>query len=184
VVYAGLIGYNQGLGVLLEAARMLPDVDFVLAGDGPELPLLKGKAKTLRVDNVTFPGFLNREGLLKLYGRSDIVIAHARSSPTIDATMVPVKLFEYMATGRPMIYAGKGIAADLLRQIGCAVTVPPEDPDAIKAAVAGLLRDPVRMRDLGLRGQACVREDFHRDKLMEELANTLDERFTGTAVVR
>lgn len=184
VVYAGLIGYNQGLGVLLEAARTLPDVDFVLAGDGPELPLLKGKAKTLRVDNVTFPGFLNREGLLKLYGRSDIVIAHARSSPTIDATMVPVKLFEYMATGRPMIYAGKGIAADLLRQIGCAVTVPPEDPDAIKAAVAGLLRDPVRMRDLGLRGQACVREDFHRDKLMEELANTLDERFTGTAVVR
>ncbi len=56
--------------------------------------------------------------------------------------------------------------------------------DAIKAAIAGLLRDPARMRDLGLKGRACVQNDFHRDKLMEELANTLDERFTGTAVVR
>jgi len=180
VVYAGLIGYNQGLSVLLEAARMLPDVNFVLAGDGPELSLLKGKAEELGVYNVTFTGFLNREKLLEIYRQSDVLIAHARSSPTIDATMVPIKLFEYMATGRPMIYAGKGIATDLLRQIGCAVTVPPEDPEAIRGAVAGLLRDPERMRVLGLRGQACVQKDFHRDKLMEGLANALDERFAGT----
>lgn len=184
VVYAGLIGYNQGLSVLLEAARMLPDVDFVLAGDGPELSLLKGKAKELDVDNVTFTGFLNREKLLEIYRQSDVLIAHARSSPTIDATMVPIKLFEYMATGRPMIYAGKGIATDLLRQTGCAVTIPPEDPEAIRGAVAGLLRDPERMRVLGLRGQACVQKDFHRDKLMEELANALDERFAGATGAR
>jgi colanic acid biosynthesis glycosyl transferase WcaI len=179
VAYAGLIGYNQGLGVLLESARMLPDVDFVLAGDGPELSSLKDKAKKLGVGNVTFTGFLNREKLLELYRKSDVLIAHARSSPTIDATMVPVKLFEYMATGKPIIYAGRGIATDLLRQIGCAVTVPPENPEAIKDAVVGLLRDPERMRVLGLRGRACVQKDYHRDKLMEGLARTLDERLAG-----
>src|SRR5919112_4889951 len=66
VAYAGLIGYNQGLGVLLQAASMLPDVDFVLAGDGPELALLKDKAKQLGVSNIVFTGFLNREKLLEL----------------------------------------------------------------------------------------------------------------------
>jgi len=177
VAYAGVIGYNQGLGVLLEAARMLPGVDVVLAGDGPELPLLKKKAKELDVGNVSFRGYLDREKLFELYRQSDVLIAHVRSSPTIDATMVPIKLFEYMATGRPIVYAGKGIAADLLRQIGCAVTVTPEDPEAISSAIAELLRDPEQMCVLGLKGRARVQSDFHRDKLMEEFAYELKERF-------
>jgi glycosyltransferase involved in cell wall biosynthesis len=157
VTYAGLIGYNQGLGVLLETARMLPDIHVVLAGDGPELPLLKKKARELGVDNVSFTGFVGREKLLELYRQSDVLIAHARNSPTINATMVPIKLFEYMATGRPIVYAGKGVAADLLHQIGCGVTVTPEDPEALSAAIAELLRNPEQMRVLGLRGRACVR---------------------------
>ena len=184
VAYAGVIGYNQDLGVLLEAARLLPDVDFVLAGDGPELPLLRKKARDLGVDNVSFRGFLKREELLELYRRSNILIAHVRSSPTIDATMVPVKLFEYMATGRPIVYAGKGAAADLLREIGCAATVTPGDPGAISAAVEALLGDPERMRVLGSRGKTRVQSDFHRDKLMEEFAHSLEERFAEESNVR
>ena len=177
VAYAGLIGYNQNLGILLEVARMLPDVEFVLAGDGPELPLLKRRTKELALTNVSFSGYLDREGLLDLYRRSDALFAHVRSSPTIDATMIPVKLFEYMATGKPIVYAGKGAAAELLRGIGCAVTVAPGDPEAIGTAIAELLQDPERMRVLGLRGKRRVRSEFHRDKLMGELLRALKERF-------
>jgi len=177
VAYAGVIGYNQNLGVLLEAARVLPDIDFVLAGDGPELPLLKKKAAELGLGNVWFRGYLNRERLLELYRRSDVLIAHVKSSPTIDATMIPIKLFEYMATGKPIIYAGRGAAAELLEDIGCAVMVTPEDPAAMSTAIAELLGDPERMRVLGSRGRSRVRSDFHRDQLMERLAAALKERF-------
>jgi colanic acid biosynthesis glycosyl transferase WcaI len=177
LAYAGVIGYNQNLGVLLEAARVLPDIDFVLAGDGPELPLLKKKAAELGLGNVWFRGYLDRERLLELYRRSDVLIAHVRSSPTIDATMIPIKLFEYMATGKPIIYAGRGAAAELLEDIGCAVMVTPEDPAAMSTAIAELLGDPGRMRVLGSRGRSRVRSDFHRDQLMERLASALKERF-------
>ena len=183
VAYAGLIGYNQSLGVLVDAARMLPDVDFVLAGDGPELPLLKKKTGELGVSNVSFRGYLDREKLFDLYRESDVLVAHVRSSSTIDDTMVPVKLFEYMAAGRPIVYAGKGLAADLLRQIGCAVVTMPEDPRAIRDAVVELLQEPERMRVLGLRGRACVQKDFHRDELMEEFAHALEERFAGASEI-
>jgi glycosyltransferase involved in cell wall biosynthesis len=91
--------------------------------------------------------------------------------------MVPIKLFEYMATGRPVVYAGRGVAANLWRQIGCAVTVPPGDPKSISTAISTLLQDPEQRRVLGLRGQACVRANFVREKLLEELAYTLKERF-------
>jgi colanic acid biosynthesis glycosyl transferase WcaI len=177
VAYAGLIGYNQGLGVLVDTARTLPGVEFALAGDGPELPVLRKKARELGVGNVTFRGYLNREGLLQLYRESDILIAHVRSTPTTDATMVPIKLFEYMATGKPIVYAGRGAAADLLCQVGCAVTVQPGDPRAISTVISRLLQRPEQGRVLGLRGQACVRSDFVREKLLEELAYTLKERF-------
>jgi colanic acid biosynthesis glycosyl transferase WcaI len=177
VVYAGVIGYNQDLGVLLKAAQMLPQVDFVLAGDGPELTLLKKEAKERGLGNVWFRGYLNRERLIDLYRQSDALVAHVRSSPTIDATMIPIKLFEYMATGKPIIYAGKGIAAELLREVGCAVTVTPGEPAAMSTAIAELLKDPERMRELGGRGRSRVRSDFHREQLMERLASVLKERF-------
>jgi glycosyltransferase involved in cell wall biosynthesis len=177
VVYAGLIGYNQGLEVLLDVADILPNVDFILAGDGPALPLLKERASQLKTANVSFRGYLSRGDLLKVYAEGDVLFAKVRSTPTLDATSVPSKLFEYMATGRPLVYAGRGLAVEFLSKIGCALTIPPEDPRAISTAISALLQDPERMRALGLKGRAFVEQNFRRDRLMEELAHTLKERF-------
>ncbi len=177
VSYAGLIGYNQHLEALLEAARTLPDADFVVAGEGPELPLLRRRARSLGLRNVTFPGYLRREEVLGLYRRSDILFAQARDAPVINATMVPVKLFEYMAAGRPVVYAGKGIAVGLLQRAGCAITVPPEDPAALRAAIGRLLREPGLGRELGRRGREFVCANYCRESLMEELSLALEERF-------
>lgn len=177
VNYSGTIGYNQGVEVLLDAAYALPEADFVLAGDGPELPLLKEKARKLRVENVHFLGYLSRETLLKVYAESDVLFAKLRSTPTLDVTGVPTKLFEYMATGKPMVYAGKGLAVEFLDKIGCALTVPPEDPEAIAAAIRKLLSDSRLRHTLGGRGRDFVRRDYHRDKLMEGFARELKTRF-------
>jgi glycosyltransferase involved in cell wall biosynthesis len=177
VVYAGLLGYNQGVGVLLDVAKALPEVDLILAGDGPERPLLEKKAQELRMANVSFKGFLGREDLLQLYAESGILLAKVRSTPTLNATSISSKLFEYMATGRPLVYAGKGLAVELLDEIGCALTVSPEDPEAIAAAIRRLLRDPNLMQTLGDRGRKFVQQNYQRDKLMEDLARELKERF-------
>ena len=177
VNYSGTIGYNQSLGVLLDAAYALPEADFIMAGDGPELQLLKEKARRLRVENVHFLGYLSREALLKVYAESDVLFAKLRSTPTLDVTGVPTKLFEYMATGKPMVYAGKGLAVEFLERIGCALTVPPEDPEALAAAIRGLLSDSKLRNTLGGKGRDFVWQDYHRDKLMEGLARELKTRF-------
>ncbi|BBL79333.1 glycosyltransferase WbuB [Rubrobacter xylanophilus] len=183
VAYAGLIGYNQHLEALVEAARALPGADFVIAGEGPELPLLRRKARGL--GNVSFPGYLRREEVLGLYRRSDVLFAQARDTPVINATMVPVKLFEYMAAGRPVVYAGRGIAVGLLRRAGCAITVPPEDPATLRNAIGLLSREPGLRRELGRRGREFVCANCCRETLMEELSLALEERFfrRGAVVV-
>lgn len=179
VTYAGLFGRNHSLGVLLEAASLLPEVDFLLVGDGPELPALKRKARELGLENVSFRGYLvNKRDLLEVYEESDILFAGVKSTPVLDATAISFKLFEYMATGRPLVYAGRGVGAELLDQIGCAVTVSPEDPEAISAGISALLRDPRRMRTLGRAGRVFVEQNYRRDELMKEFVNELEERFS------
>lgn len=178
VTYAGLFGYNYNLEPLLDAAKMLPTVDFVLAGDGPELPKLRSKAKKLGVGNVIFRGYIvDRTELLRVYGESDILFAKVRNSPTLNETAVSFKLFEYMATGRPLVYAGKGLAVEFLDKIGCALTVSAEDPEAIITAISKLLSDPGLMYTLGSKGRDFVRRNYHRDELMKGLASELRTRF-------
>ena len=91
-------------------------------------------------------------------------MAHTRSSPPNDATIVPVKASEYMATGRPIGYAGRGIAADRLRKMGCAVTVIPEGPEAIISATPrhGLIRELEQTRVLGYSERYRVQAYLHR----------------------
>ncbi len=177
VAYAGLVGYNQGLRVLLEAAHDLPDVDFVLAGEGPELPLLVKRARELNLTNILFRGYLGKEELLKVYEECDILFAQLRNTQVLNRTGMPSKLFEYMATGRPFVYAGKGLAVDFLRKVDCAITVPPEDPEAIATALRKLLHDPELMHTLGEKGREFMRNNYHRNKLMQDLAHQFEERF-------
>lgn len=177
VTYSGTIGYNQDVGILLDVAYALPEVDFFLAGDGPELPLLRRRASELGAQNVHFLGYLSREELLKVYAQSDVLFAKVRSTPTLDATAVPSKLFEYMATGKPIVYAGKGLAVEFLEKIGCALTVASEDTEAITAAIQELLSDAGLRHTLGGKGRDFVRRNYHRDELMEGLARELRTRF-------
>jgi colanic acid biosynthesis glycosyl transferase WcaI len=177
VTYSGTIGYNQDVGILLDVAYALPEVDFFFAGDGPELPLLKQEASKLGAQNVHFLGYLSREALLKVYAESDVLFAKVRSTPTLNATAVPTKLFEYMATGKPLVYAGKGLAVELLENVGCALTVASEDPEAITAAIQELLSDARLRHTLGAKGRDFVRRNYHRDELMEGLARELRTRF-------
>ena len=115
--------------------------------------------------------------MLEVYTQSDILFAKVLSTPTLDATSVSSKLFEYMATGRPLVYAGRGVAVEFLSKIGCALTVPPEDCDAIAGVIQHLLKDPLLMRTLGNRGQQFVRRNYHRDQLMENFTYEVKRRF-------
>ena len=171
--YVGLIGYSQGLDDFVDAARLTPGVDFVIGGDGSLRRELEARARGL--PNVRFTGYLDRAALAGFYRESNILFVQTRASDYTNTTVIPVKLYEYMAASRPIVYAGTGLAVEFLRDTGCAVTVPPGDAPAIAAAVAELARDPERRRRLGRSGRAFVERAETREQSSGRLVAAIDE---------
>jgi colanic acid biosynthesis glycosyl transferase WcaI len=174
VAYAGLIGYSQGLDVLLPVARELRDVEFVLAGDGPQRAEIERRARELGLENMRFSGYLGREGILELYRRSDVLFVQTEDTSYTNAVVIPMKLYEYMAAGRPIVYAGRGLAVDFLQEIGCAAIVPPREPGALASAIRELADDPERRRRLGACGRAHVDASETREALAERFADAIE----------
>jgi colanic acid biosynthesis glycosyl transferase WcaI len=171
--YVGLIGYSQGLEDLVDAARLRPEVDFVIGGDGSLRAELEARAKGLA--NVRFTGYLDRSALVDFYRESDILFVQTRDSDYTNTTVIPVKLYEYMAASRPIVYAGTGLAVEFLRETGCALSVPPGDGAAIAAAVGELAGDPELRRRLGRSGRAFVERSERREQSAERLLVAIDE---------
>jgi len=176
VAYVGLIGDAQAVGVLVDVAQSLPDVDFLIVGDGPERAEVDAQIAERGVRNVTLTGYLDRAGVLDVYTRADILFGQLRDAPTLNATSLPSKLYEYMATGKPVVYAGHGGAAELVDRVGCGVSVEPESADAIATAVGELLGDATARDAMGRRGRAYVESAADREAVFAELAAAVARR--------
>ncbi|MDB5510989.1 MAG: glycosyltransferase WbuB [Enterovirga sp.] len=86
--------------------------------------------------------------------------------------VLPLKLYEALACGVPAIVTDLPGQADLVREGGCGVVVPVDDPGALAQAVAGLARDPERARALGAAGARLV-----------HAAHSWDARAADTAAI-
>ena len=170
VTYAGALGYYQGISTLLEVAALMPHTEFRVVGEGPERAALVDTALSEELENVSLPGYVSREKLLETYGESDVLFAQLRHVAVLETSMIPAKVYEFMATGRPVVYAGKGIAAELLQETGSALIAEPENAESIRDCIQRLIDDPELRRDLGAKGRAGA-PAHRREKIMAGFAD-------------
>ncbi len=111
VLYLGRISREKRIETMLKAAKLLKDekIRFVLAGTGPSLEKYKAMAKSMRLDNVEFVGFVNDSMLPKYYAASDIFCI-----PSTFETMGVVTL-EAMACGKPVVAADWLALSEIVR---------------------------------------------------------------------
>jgi glycosyltransferase involved in cell wall biosynthesis len=172
VLYAGLVGHAQALEVLLDVAQLAPQLEIIVAGDGPHRAGLVSEARKRGLTNLTFTGYVGLDRLVELYHTSDILFAQLRSSDLHSRTAAPSKLLEYMAAGRPIVYAGAGLAADLIRRSGGGRVVSACDA----AAIAGEF-ESMTEGDRLLLGR-CAR------RFVEGLPTRLDEMRRLASIVQ
>jgi glycosyltransferase involved in cell wall biosynthesis len=141
--------------VLLAAAAQLspryPQLQVVVAGDGPRAAELRTLAHTLGIEGrVNFLG--HREDVPALLALADAFVLPSRSEA------FPNGAIEAMAAGLPVVASRVGGLLDLIDEGRTGLLVPPDDPAALARAIEGLILSPARAEMLG----AAAREEVTR----------------------
>jgi colanic acid biosynthesis glycosyl transferase WcaI len=172
VLYTGTHGLTHGLMTVLDAAERLREhvnVRFVLVGDGAEKEKLIRHAKQRQLENVLFLYPIPHELVPILLAAADVCLAHTRKLPLFEG-MMPMKMYEAMACGRPLLLALNGEARRIAEQeAGAAFYVEPENAEALAAAVLHLYEHPELREQLGLQGRTYVRTHFDYDHLTAQV---------------
>lgn len=154
VLYAGNVGYSQSLDLVVGAARRLPDVTFVINGDGAAHDDIAARSADLA--NVRLVGYQPLERLPEVLASGDIHVVPLRAG--LGNVSVPSKTYSSLAAARPVVAA---IDADteiprLLAASGGGIAVPPDDLDALVAVVRALASDAAERERMGRAGREWV----------------------------
>lgn len=116
VLYAGNIGFGQGLHLILPklAQKTVGRFKFRVVGDGGMLSDLKNKISSLGISNIEIIMPMTRDKLLAEYTGADVLMLHLNKLPAFEKVL-PSKIFEYAATDKPILAGVSGYAAKFLR---------------------------------------------------------------------
>jgi colanic acid biosynthesis glycosyl transferase WcaI len=151
VLYAGNVGFSQSLDLVIAAARELPEVRFLVNGDGAARTSLEAAAADL--PNVVFSGYIEPDRLPELLATGDIHVVPLKEG--LARVSVPSKTYSIMAAGRPVLAAidQETAVPHILDDSGGGLAVPPDDREAFVAGLRELLADPVAAAAMGASGR-------------------------------
>ncbi len=154
VMYAGNVGFSQSLELLLAAAAQMPQVTFVINGDGAARASLQQQAAHLA--NVRFVGYQPKERLPEVLASADLHVVPLRTG--LGNVSVPSKTYSILAAGRPVLAS---IDADtevprMIQASGAGLVVSPDDPDAFIDGLRSLLADRAALAAMGAAGRTFV----------------------------
>jgi glycosyltransferase involved in cell wall biosynthesis len=160
------MGYAHGLELILDSARelrqTLPDVRFLLVGEGAEKEKLQTLAETEELDNVIFLREQPREQVPFYINASDVCLVLLRKADLF-RTVLPSKMLEFMACARPVVLGVEGQARQILERAQAGLYVPPGDRPALITALMDLYRDPALRARLGESGREFVIKHYSRE---------------------
>ena len=144
VVFAGRFFPEKGISLIADAARRLPDVQFVAAGSGPERGVLEN------IKNVRLTGFLTGDALKRV-----IAGACAMLVPSVWYENCPLSILESQSLGTPVITANIGGMAELVEDGQDGVRLQTLSAQALADAIQSVLSDDERIR---MMSENCLKK--------------------------
>jgi glycosyltransferase involved in cell wall biosynthesis len=169
VAYFGAMGEANDLTAAVEAARLLPEVRFVLMGDGKRRAVLEAAAP----ENVEFRSG-SKQDVALLAAESSACLTLFKDVPVL-ATNSPNKLFDTFAAGRPAIVNMDGWMRELVERNGAGLYVRAGDAADLAEKIAWLRDNPAEAERMGRNARELAERDFGRDALAARALSVLEE---------
>jgi glycosyltransferase involved in cell wall biosynthesis len=164
LVFAGNLGYAQGLSTIVNAAEILQiddvNVNVVLLGDGVAKLKAIESSKSKALTNLYFIPRVPMRQVGSLLDKADMLLVHLTNNELFQIT-IPSKTQAYLAIGKPIIMGVSGDAADLINESNSGFTCEPDNPISLAATIKKLsLLSNSQRSEMGNNGR-----DFYYKKL-------------------
>lgn len=134
VIYVGAIRPVNNVGNIVEAAKILEkesNIQFIVYGDGIELNNLRKKVNDENISNIVFKGFVNKKYIPNILSRSDLnILNYSSESYNWSRGNSSNKLFEYLASGKPVISTAK-MGYSIINKYNCGIELENNTPEEL-----------------------------------------------------
>ena len=174
--YAGTLGKANGVQFLVDAiASVSGPALLLIMGDGPERSALEGRARSVAPGRVVFTGQLAKADALRLLSQAMATVFHLVDAPVFAYGLSPNKLIDYLAIGRPIVYAGPRVANPPTAS-GSAIDATSGDVASVTTALGRVaaMTEEARLRH-GRQGREYAAAHHSMDALSERYLRLFEE---------
>lgn len=174
--YVGSLYPGRGLEVILGLAKRLPQYEFLIVG-GSAKDVERWRNSCISQENICFTGYVPPRELARHYRKIDIVLAPYQEKVAISGGgdtarwMSPLKIFEYMAYGKPIIASDLPALKEILTHDHNALLCPPACLDEWTKAVQLLAEDQNLRHRLAATAFSCLQEKYTWEKRAAAIIN-------------
>jgi len=161
VCYVGALGQTRGIKEIVQAINIsVPEIQLAIGGMFPDASFEQEVRALDGWSKVRHLGWMERGEVRNVLYASiaGLVTLHPKSN-YLDA--LPIKMFEYMAAGLPVIASDFPLWREIVEEADCGLCVDPMDPQKISEAIDYLYRNPGEAERLGRNGQRAVKEKYN-----------------------
>lgn len=177
VSYIGTLGLAHGLRAVMKAATELqstfPDIQFLFVGEGADKDRLTSLVFELKLANVRFLPQQPRQEIPSIIRASDLCLVLLKKASVFE-TVIPTKMLEFMACGRPVILGVDGQARQVIEKAEAGVFIEPEDHAALAQAVTQLYLDLGLRKALGENGRKYIVDHLSRERTAKTYTGVLE----------
>jgi len=173
VGYAGTVGAANAIDSFLEASKFInkDDIFFVIVGDGQEKQRLQ---EIYKRDNIVFLNAIDKKQVQSILKLFDVCYIGLKKKDIFKYGVSPNKLFDYMFSGKPILYAINSGQNNIVQIANCGITVKAENPEAIADGIMKLYNmSKEERKKLGENGKNYVVKYFNYEFLAGKLSRVL-----------
>lgn len=170
VLYFGRISEEKGISVLLDAARIVPEIPIYILGTGPLEEELRRKATKEGLDNVCFLGFRSGKQLRTLLEEATCIVV-----PSVWYEAFGLVIIEAFAAGKPVIGSNIGAIPELIEEGVDGFIVQPGCEHELAKKIKWIFDHRRKAREMGKQGRKKVEENFTAEQHLNGLMSIYED---------